>query len=77
MRTAHRLVALLSLAALGCTASSVSITPVGDDVPADLAINYHFGAIHRLGMWYHADGELSGEQVGKHFADLMLRSLRP
>ena len=47
------------------------------DVPADLVINYHFGAIHRLGMWYHADGELSGEQVGKHFADLMLRSLRP
>jgi hypothetical protein len=40
-------------------------------------INYHFGAIHRLGMWYHADGELSGEQVGTHFADLMLRSLRP
>ncbi|MEU4248205.1 TetR/AcrR family transcriptional regulator [Amycolatopsis sp. NPDC026612] len=47
------------------------------DVPADLVINYHFGAIHRLGMWYHEGGELSGEQVGAHFADLMLRSLRP
>ncbi|MEV7038891.1 TetR/AcrR family transcriptional regulator [Amycolatopsis sp. NPDC051061] len=48
-----------------------------EDVPADLVINYHFGAIHRLGMWYHADGSLSGEQVGEHFANLMLRSLRP
>src|SRR4051812_31517128 len=47
------------------------------DVPADLVINYHFGAIHRLGMWYHAEGELSGEQVADHFAGLMLRSLRP
>jgi AcrR family transcriptional regulator len=47
------------------------------DVPADLVINYHYGAIHRLHMWYHAEGELSGEQVGEHFANLMLRSLRP
>lgn len=47
------------------------------DVPADLVIQYHYGAIHRLGMWYHADGPLSGEQVGEHFANLMLRSLRP
>jgi hypothetical protein len=47
------------------------------DVPADIVVNYHFGAIHRLGMWYHPDGSLSGEQVGRYFADLMLGSLHP
>jgi AcrR family transcriptional regulator len=47
------------------------------DVPADIIVNYHFGAIHRLGMWYHPGGSLSGEQVGRHFANLMLRSLHP
>ncbi|GGS31494.1 TetR/AcrR family transcriptional regulator [Actinokineospora fastidiosa] len=47
------------------------------DVPADLIVNYHLGAIHRLGSWYRADGPLTAEQVGTHFADLMLASLRP
>jgi AcrR family transcriptional regulator len=47
------------------------------DVPADIVVNYHFGAIHRLGMWYHPEGSLSGEQVSRYFADLMLRSLLP
>jgi AcrR family transcriptional regulator len=47
------------------------------DVPADIVVNYHFGAIHRLGMWYHPDGSLSGEQVGLYFANLMLGSLLP
>lgn len=45
------------------------------DVPADVVVQYHFGAIHRLGQWYHHDGPLSGEQVGHHFANLMLASL--
>ncbi|HEV7976348.1 TetR/AcrR family transcriptional regulator [Amycolatopsis sp.] len=47
------------------------------DVPADIVVNYHFGAIHRLGMWYHPDGAFSGEQVGLYFANLMLGSLLP
>ncbi|MGX7828132.1 TetR/AcrR family transcriptional regulator [Actinokineospora sp. 24-640] len=47
------------------------------DVPADLVVHYHFGAIHRLGMWYHADGPMTAEQVGTYFADMVLASLRP
>ncbi|GAA4418134.1 TetR/AcrR family transcriptional regulator [Actinokineospora soli] len=47
------------------------------NVPADVVVHYHFGAIHRLGMWYHADGPLTPEQVGAHFADMVLASLRP
>lgn len=47
------------------------------DVPADLVVHYHFGAIHRLGMWYRADGPMTAEQVGTHFADMVLASLRP
>ncbi|GLU49143.1 TetR/AcrR family transcriptional regulator [Nocardiopsis ansamitocini] len=46
------------------------------DVPPDIVVSQYFGAVHHLGMWYHADGELSGAQVGEHFADLLLASLR-
>jgi len=46
-----------------------------DLVPADLVVDYFFGSVHHLGSWYHADGALSGAQVGKHFADLLLTSL--
>ncbi len=47
------------------------------DVPPDLVVDYFFGAVHHLWSWYRKDGELSPEQVGGHFADLLLRSLRP
>ncbi|MDQ2588589.1 MULTISPECIES: TetR/AcrR family transcriptional regulator [Saccharothrix] len=47
------------------------------DVPADLTVHYFFGTVHHLGQWYSADGPLSAEQVGGHFADLLLGSLRP
>ncbi|WP_110078356.1 TetR/AcrR family transcriptional regulator [Actinokineospora spheciospongiae] len=47
------------------------------DVPATLAVSYHFGAVHRLGLWYHPDGPLSAEEVARHFADLTLSSLTP
>jgi AcrR family transcriptional regulator len=47
-----------------------------EDVPADLVVHYGFGAVHRLGMWYHPEGELTGEQVGSYFADLLLAGLR-
>lgn len=46
-----------------------------DQVPADLVVDYFFGSVHHLGTWYHADGPLSGAQVGEHFADLLLTSL--
>ncbi|WP_033442743.1 TetR/AcrR family transcriptional regulator [Saccharothrix sp. NRRL B-16314] len=47
------------------------------DVPADLTVHYFFGTVHHLGQWYSADGPLSAKQVGRHFADLFLASLRP
>ncbi|MEV0144522.1 MULTISPECIES: TetR/AcrR family transcriptional regulator [unclassified Nonomuraea] len=47
-----------------------------DHVPADLVVDYFFGSVHHLGTWYHADGPLTGAQVGRHFADLLLTSLR-
>ncbi|PZG02635.1 TetR family transcriptional regulator [Micromonospora deserti] len=47
------------------------------DVPADLAVDYFFGAVHHLGAWFRSDGRLTAEQVGVHFADLLLASLCP
>ncbi|ADG89397.1 hypothetical protein TBS_34340 [Thermobispora bispora] len=48
-----------------------------DDIPADMVVNFFFGSVHHLSTWYHPDGELSGEQIGRYFADLLLRALRP
>ena len=46
-----------------------------DRVPAELVVDYFFGSVHHLGTWYNANGPLTGAQVGKHFADLLLTSL--
>ncbi|MFF4777844.1 TetR/AcrR family transcriptional regulator [Microtetraspora fusca] len=48
-----------------------------DDVPAEMVVDFFFGSVHHLGTWYHPDGALSGAEVGRHFADLLLASLRP
>ncbi|WP_150246036.1 TetR/AcrR family transcriptional regulator [Nocardiopsis quinghaiensis] len=47
------------------------------DVPADLVVNYFFGSVHHLSTWYHPGGTLTGEDVGRHFADLLVAGLRP
>lgn len=47
------------------------------DVPADIVVNHYFGAVHHLSMWYRAEGQLSGAQIGGYYADLLLASLRP
>jgi AcrR family transcriptional regulator len=47
------------------------------DKSAELVVDYFFGAVHHLGTWFRHDGELSGEEVGEQFADLLLASLRP
>lgn len=47
-----------------------------DDVPADIVVDYFFGAVHHLAMWYRTDGPLSGAELGRYFADLLLTSLR-
>ncbi|GLZ32305.1 hypothetical protein Lesp02_44930 [Lentzea sp. NBRC 105346] len=46
------------------------------DVPADLATHYFFGTVHHLGTWYRLDGPLKPEQLARHYADLLLASLR-
>ncbi len=48
-----------------------------DDIPAEMVVDFFFGSVHHLGTWYHPDGPLNGSQVGHHFADLLLASLRP
>jgi AcrR family transcriptional regulator len=48
-----------------------------DDVPADLVVDYFFGSVHHLSTWYRHDGPLTGRDVGRHFADLLLAGLRP
>ncbi|WP_067135779.1 TetR/AcrR family transcriptional regulator [Microtetraspora malaysiensis] len=48
-----------------------------DDTPAEMVVDFFFGSVHHLGTWYHPDGALSGAEVGRHFADLLLASLRP
>ncbi|ACU35552.1 TetR family transcriptional regulator [Actinosynnema pretiosum subsp. pretiosum] len=44
--------------------------------PADLVVNYFFGAVHHLAEWYSAEGALTAGQVGEHYADLLISSLR-
>ncbi|MER7762864.1 TetR/AcrR family transcriptional regulator [Streptomyces sp. NPDC097619] len=49
----------------------------GSATPADLVVDYHFGAVHHLASWYRADGPLGPQEVADHLADLLLRALRP
>lgn len=46
------------------------------DKSAELVVDFFFGAVHHLGTWFRRDGELTGEEVGEQFADLLLDSLR-
>jgi AcrR family transcriptional regulator len=46
-----------------------------DRVEAGLVVDYFFGSVHHLGTWYRTDGPLTGAQVGRQFADLLLASL--
>jgi len=48
-----------------------------DDVSADLVIDYYFGSVHHLPMWWRADRKLSPVDVGDTFATLLLDGLRP
>lgn len=45
------------------------------DIPADLVVNYHFGAVHHLGTWFRRRGRLSGQRVAEHFGTMLLASL--
>ncbi|WP_239154013.1 TetR/AcrR family transcriptional regulator [Amycolatopsis sp. FDAARGOS 1241] len=45
------------------------------DKPADLVVDFFFGAVHHLGTWYRRGGPLSAREVGDHFADMLLAVL--
>jgi AcrR family transcriptional regulator len=47
------------------------------DVPADVTVHYYFGTVHHLATWYSPEGALSAKDVGRHYADLLVSSLRP
>ncbi|MFD2416089.1 TetR/AcrR family transcriptional regulator [Amycolatopsis pigmentata] len=47
------------------------------DKPAEIVVDFFFGAVHHLVSWYSPSGPLSGRQVGEYYADLLLDSLRP
>jgi len=46
-----------------------------DDVSADLAVHYFFGALHHLPTWFRASGRMAGRDVGAAFVDLLFRGL--
>lgn len=46
------------------------------DLHPDLVVDFFFGSVHHLGIWYHADGPLSAREVAAEFADLLLHSVR-
>ena len=47
------------------------------DVPPDLVVDYHFGAVHHLSSWYRPQGQLGPREVADQLAELLLRALRP
>ena len=47
-----------------------------DDVSADLVVDFFFGSVHHLPMWWKADGRPSAAEVGSTFATLLLDGLK-
>jgi AcrR family transcriptional regulator len=45
-------------------------------VPADLAVNFFFGAVHQLSTWWHPEGPLDAGAVGEYYVGLFLDGLR-
>lgn len=45
------------------------------DVDADLVVDFFFGAVHHLPMWFRPGGRLSGRELDEAYADLLLRAL--
>ncbi len=48
-----------------------------DDVSGDLCVDFFFGSVHHLPMWWKPRGRLSGQEVGRSFADLFIAGLLP
>ena len=47
------------------------------DVDADLIVDYFFGSVHHLPMWWRAERGLSPSHVGAEFSRFLLDALRP
>lgn len=47
-----------------------------DDITADLVVDYFFGSVHHLPMWWKADGRPAAAEVGHAFATLLLDGLK-
>lgn len=45
------------------------------DVVADLVVDYYFGAVHHLPMWWRDERGLGAEEVGRKFSTLLIDSL--
>lgn len=48
-----------------------------DDVAAELVVDYFFGSVHHLPMWWKAGRRFGAVSVGETFATLLLDGLRP
>jgi AcrR family transcriptional regulator len=46
------------------------------DVPADVVVQFCYGAINQIGSWYRHDGALSATELGAQFDRLVLSGLR-
>ncbi|MFF0750540.1 TetR/AcrR family transcriptional regulator [Streptomyces sp. NPDC004267] len=46
-----------------------------DDVSAELAVDYCFGSVHHLPMWWRPEGAASPAEVARTFADLFLAGI--
>jgi AcrR family transcriptional regulator len=46
------------------------------DVPADLAVNFLFGAVHQISTWWHPDGAMDAREFGEYYVGLFLDGLR-
>jgi len=45
------------------------------EVDAELAVDYFFGSVHHLPMWWKPHGRLTAADVGRSFADLFLAGI--
>lgn len=47
-----------------------------DDIHADLVVDFFFGSVHHLPMWWRVEGRSSPVEVGHSFATLLLDGLK-
>ncbi|HEX6471874.1 MAG TPA: TetR/AcrR family transcriptional regulator [Streptosporangiaceae bacterium] len=45
------------------------------DVPADIVVQFFFGAVHQLSTWYRPNGPLAAHQVSEYYASLLMDGL--